>query len=178
MANFDKFLPILLQFEGGFVNDPADPGGATNKGITLKTFQSCGARAGCADTSLAALRRITDEQAGRIYKLHYWNPLRADEIALQPLAELLVDFHVNAGANAVKELQRHLNDVCKGKEVAVDGVFGPKTAALFFGTDELQTYRALRARRIAYYERICEANPRLQRFLQGWMNRVGKFPVL
>ena len=41
MADFNVFLPILLGFEGGYVNDPTDPGGETNKGVTMKTFQQC-----------------------------------------------------------------------------------------------------------------------------------------
>lgn len=178
MASFDKFLPLLLRFEGGFVNDPDDPGGATNKGITLKTFQHFGPRAGFTDTSLAALLRITDEEAGRIYKVHYWDPLRGDEIPLQPLAELLVDFYVNAGTNAIKELQRHLMSVSAHGTLSDDGMFGEKTAAALLSADPLQTYRALRERRMAYYHRICETNPRLQKFLKGWTNRVNAFPVL
>lgn len=178
MASFEQFLPLLLRFEGGFVNDPDDPGGATNKGITLKTFQHFGPRAGFEDTSLAALMRLTDEEAGRIYKVHYWDPLHADDIPLQPLAELLVDFYVNAGVNAIKELQRHLMSIGAPGPLSDDGMFGPKTAAALLNADATQTYRALRERRIHYYHRICESNPRLQKFLKGWMNRVNAFPVL
>jgi len=179
MANFADFLPILLRFEGGFVNDPDDPGGATNKGITLKTFQALGPALGLQDTSLEALRRISDDDAARLYKRHYWDALEADRIELQPLANLLVDFYVNAGGNAVRELQRQLNATSQRQPaLREDGVFGPDTAQALRQADPLATYRGLRQRRLGYYERLANANPKLQKFLQGWRNRVAAFPVL
>lgn len=178
MARFDLFLPTLLRFEGGFVNDPADPGGATNKGITLATFRAFGPSLGLADTSVDALRRLTDDQAGRIYKAHYWDRLQADAITLQPLAELLVDFYVNAGGHAVTVLQRQLNATGADPRLNEDGGFGPATAAALLRAEPLVTYRGLRERRIAYYERLVDAKPALRKFLRGWLNRVAAFPSL
>lgn len=179
MASFAEYLPILLRFEGGFVNDPDDPGGATNKGITLKTFQALGPTLGIQDTRLEALKRISDDDAARLYKRHYWDALQADSIQLQPLADLLVDFYVNAGGNAVRELQRQLNAGGQPQpRLREDGVFGEATADALRRSDELATYRGLRQRRIDYYERIANANPKLKKFLRGWLNRVAVFPVL
>ncbi|OCG94277.1 N-acetylmuramidase, partial [Xanthomonas euvesicatoria] len=93
MADFNAFFPTLLKHEGGFVNDPVDPGGATNKGITLSTFKACAQNLLGIEPSLANLRALTDAQAGVIYKAQYWDRLRADQIALQPLANIVFDFY-------------------------------------------------------------------------------------
>lgn len=179
MANFSHYLPLLLRFEGGYVNDPDDPGGATNKGITLKTFQALGPELGIRDTSLEALKRLGDADVARLYKRHYWDALQADTLTLQPLAEMLVDFYVNAGGTAVRELQRELNAGGKRQPpLREDGVFGADTAQALREADALATYRGLRQRRIGYYERLAKANPKLRKFLRGWLNRVAAFPVL
>jgi lysozyme family protein len=176
MASFEEFLPILLRFEGGFVNDPADPGGATNKGITLATFRQAGLTRGIADTSLDALKRLSDHDAGRIYKRLYWDKLCADDIGSQDLANLLVDFYVNAGGNAIKELQGALNDFGTEPPVGGDGAFGPATLDAVRRADSVPLYRALRRRRIEYYQRLAQGRPTLEKFLKGWLNRVAAFP--
>lgn len=178
MAQFAAYLPHLLRFEGGFVDDPDDPGGATNMGITLKTFQAYGPGLGLTDTSVGALRTLTAEMAGQIYKRHYWDPLQADSIQLQPLAEMLVDFYVNAGRNAVLELQRQLNAMGARPPLTEDGAFGAATAAALHSADPLATYRGLRQRRLQYYTDLAKARPTLNKFLKGWLNRVNSFPAL
>jgi len=176
MADFNQYLPTLLRFEGGYVNDPKDPGGPTNMGITLKTFQGLGPSVGFTDTSLEALKRLSKEDAGRLYKLKYWDAVGADAIPLQPLAEMLVDFHVNAGGHAIRELQELL--VERGAAIKPDGAWGPLTAQALKRIDPTTAYRALRERRIAYYERLVARQPDLGKFLKGWLNRVNAFPVL
>jgi len=111
MASFDAFFPTMLKHEGGFVNDPVDPGGATNKGVTTGTFQSCAKQYLGIEPTLENLKALTDAQAGKIYKPLYWDKVRGDEIEPQELANIVFDFQVNAGANASKLLQRVLNDV-------------------------------------------------------------------
>jgi len=178
MASFDPFLPTLLRFEGGYVNDPADPGGATNKGVTLQTFRAFGRQLLGVDPTLDNLKRLTDVQAGTIYKTLYWDRLRADEIGLQPLAEILVDFHVNAGAGAIKLLQRVLNDLQVQPLLSVDGVMGPGSRQALLRMDPTPVYRHYRQGRSVYYEDLARQRPSLQRFLTGWLARVAAFPDL
>ncbi len=178
MANFNAYLPQLLRFEGGFVNDPADPGGATNKGVTFQTFRSCCDMLGVAPT-LANLKALTDEQAGRIYKRLYWDWFNADALQCQPLAEMLVDFYVNAGGNAVKVLQKALNDDGLQPPLIVDGAMGPATSRALADADATrgpELYRHIKAGRIDYYLGLAALRPPLQRFLKGWFNRVNAFP--
>ena len=174
MADFDAFLPTLLGFEGGFVDDPADPGGATNKGVTLNTFGRCAQSLLAVDPSLDNLKALTDDQAGIIYKALYWDPIHAGEYPTQNLANIVFDFYVNAGANATKLLQTVLNDL--GAALTVDGSIGPASLQALAGADADDLYRRYKAGRIAYYQNLVARQPSLSKFLKGWLNRVNSFP--
>ncbi len=176
MANFELFLPIVLKFEGGFSDDPVDPGGATNKGITLKTFSGSAKKLLNVDPTLENLKDLTDAQAGTIYRALYWNPVRGDETELQDLANIVCDFYVNAGANATKLLQRVMNDL--GASLTVDGGIGPASLAALASLDQTDVYRRYKSGRITYYQNLAQAQPDLNKFLKGWLNRVNAFPDL
>ncbi|NIM11315.1 MAG: N-acetylmuramidase [Candidatus Aminicenantes bacterium] len=174
MANFDEFFPELLKHEGGFVDHPDDPGGATNKGVTMKTFELYAQKLLGVEPTLENLKNLTDEQAGKIYKTMYWDKIKGDEIELQELANIVFDFYVNAGANASKLLQRVLNDM--GQDIAVDGGIGPKTLGAIDNVDQKELYRQYKQGRITYYNDLVERKPKLKVFLKGWLNRVNSFP--
>lgn len=178
MADFKSFFPTLLRHEGGFVNDPADPGGATNKGITLATFNRCAQSLLGVAPSITTLRALTDDQAATIYKALYWDAIRGDQIALQPLANIIFDFNVNAGAQAVRLLQRVLNDLGASPQLAIDGVMGAGTAAAIGKADAYAVYARYKQGRVDYYKALVERRPSLQKFLKGWLARVASFPDL
>lgn len=178
MASFDAFFPTLLKHEGGFVNDPADPGGATNKGITLETFKGSAKRCLGIEPTLANLKALTDAQAGKIYKPLYWDKVLGDDIALQELANIVFDFQVNSGANAGKLLQRVLNEMGAKPPLAVDGNVGPGTLAALKGMDQKAVYRRYKQGRIDYYQDLVAKRASLGKFLKGWLNRVNSFPDL
>ncbi|SFE06730.1 glycoside hydrolase family 108 protein [Paracidovorax konjaci] len=175
MASFDLYLPQLLRFEGGFVDDPDDPGGATNLGITLATFQRCAEPLLQEPPTLQDLRALTDEQAGAIYKQEYWDRLYGDQIASQTLAEILFDFYVNAGNEAVVLLQRTLLQL-GATGLATDGEMGPATLAALEAADDARVYALYRQGRITYYERLAQERPVDQKFLAGWLARADWFP--
>ena len=115
----------ILAREGGFVNDPDDPGGATNFGITIGTMRRLGVDLdGDGDVTLRALQRLTLDRARRIIIEHYFRQPRIDELP-QVLQATVFDMHVNAGGQAVRLLQRLLGEL--GEPVAIDGVIGPQT---------------------------------------------------
>jgi lysozyme family protein len=149
MADFDVYFPTLLQHEGGFVDDPADPGGATNKGITMETFRACAKRYLGIEPTLENLEALTDAQAAAIYKPLYWDKIRGDEIEPQELADIVFDFQVNAGGNASKLLQKVLNDLGAQPPLPVDGDIGPGTLAALKRADSSAVYRAYKQGRIA-----------------------------
>jgi lysozyme family protein len=178
MASFDAFFPTLLKHEGGFVDDPADPGGATNKGVTLETFTRYARRYLGIEPTLDNLKALTDAQAAKIYKPLYWDEIRGDEIELQDLANIVFDFQVNAGGAASKLLQKVLNDLGASPPLSVDGDVGAGTMAALKRADAKSVYRAFKQGRIAYYQDLVERRPALAKFLAGWLKRVNSFPEL
>jgi lysozyme family protein len=173
VATFDLFLPMLLKFEGGYVDDPEDPGGETNKGITMATFRECSHELLGIDPTSDNLKNLTDAQAGIIYKTRYWNKIQGDAIELQDLANISCDFFVNAGTNATKLLQRVLNGM--GANVIEDGIIGNACIQALAVLVPVEVYRRYREGRIEYYQALGQKYPR---FLNGWLNRVNSFPDL
>ena len=117
----------IVAREGGYVNDPDDPGGATNHGVTIHTMRRLGLdldRDG--DVDAADVRALPRSRAVDIFIAEYFERTR---IGLLPeiLQASVFDMNVNAGSNAVKILQRLLRQM--GQRVDVDGVIGPKTVA-------------------------------------------------
>jgi lysozyme family protein len=178
MASFDAFFPTLLRHEGGFVDDPDDPGGATNKGITMETFRRTAQRYLRIEPTLANLKALTDEQAGKIYKPLYWDEVRGDEIDLQELADIVFDFQVNAGDRASRLLQQVINELGAKPALVVDGQIGPGTLRALQAADQKAVYRRFKQGRIDYYKDLVAKRPSLGKFLNGWLNRVNSFPDL
>ncbi len=172
-AKFKAFLPTILKHEGGFVNNPADPGGATNKGITIATFQKYGESLLAVEPTLENLKKLTDEQAGLIYEQIYWNKLSGEEIKDVQVAYQYVDFYINAGSNAIRTMQRTLNSL--GKPVPVTGIMDRDTLDAINAVNGEQLFNAFRAKRIHYYERLVEKKPQMEQFLKGWKNRANSF---
>lgn len=117
----------IVAREGGYVNDPDDPGGATNHGVTIHTMRRLGLDLD-GDGSVTAddVRRLTRAQAVQIFVEHYYTRPRIAELP-ESIRASVFDMYVNAGANAVKILQRLLGQM--GFKVAVDGAIGPQTIA-------------------------------------------------
>ena len=172
MANFDIFLPILLRFEGGYVDDPTDPGGETNKGVTMATFRQCSHRLLGIEPTSDNLRALNDAQAGIVYRALYWDKMRGDAFSPQELANLVCDFYVNAGTHATSLLQKVLRTM--GANVVVDGAIGAATLHALTTLPLDQVYSLYRQGRIAYYEHLGQRYPK---FLQGWLARANAFPT-
>ncbi|HRO61529.1 MAG TPA: glycosyl hydrolase 108 family protein [Burkholderiaceae bacterium] len=163
-ASFDQSLPFVLRWEGGYVNHPADPGGATNKGVTQKVYDTWRAGSG---QPVRSVREILDDEVHAIYEGGYWRPPRCD--ALQRRLDLVqFDTAVNMGpGRAVRFLQQAVG-------ATVDGSFGPATekALRESGEDLGSTLARYCDAREAFYLRLIEKNPKLEAFRRGWMNRL------
>ncbi len=126
MLSVRSIADDIVAREGGYVDDPDDPGGPTNYGVTIRTLRALGLDLNAdGDVDLGDLRRLTPDQAADIFVDHYF---RRPRIAMLPgpLQASVFDMYVNAGSNAVRILQRLLRDM--GFDLAVDGVIGPLTA--------------------------------------------------
>lgn len=166
MARIDNLAQFILSFEGGFVDDPQDSGGATNMGVTLRTWKSQGYdKNGDGKIDIADLRRITEEDAVRILKLNYWNRWQADRIENQSVANLVVDWTWNSGAYGIKIPQRVLG-------VETDGIVGEKTLSALNAASPKDLFHSLHEERRRFLERIVAAAPEKRKFLNGWMRRL------
>lgn len=165
-ALFARALAHVLEMEGGYSDDPYDPGGPTNLGITLKTYAEW-KRVALTDanraTLKAELKRISPEAVRDIYLARYWTPANCSELAA-PLAFFHFDAAVNHGVvGAMRLLQRAVG-------TDVDGEIGPNTRAAIARLaieDALQRYAEVRRARY-------RALPHFWRFGRGWLARVDK----
>jgi lysozyme family protein len=159
--SFDICLAFTLREEGGYVDDPSDPGGATNMGVTLATYRQWSDDPNLGDLQV---KDMTLKTARAIYQSLYWNPLRAD--ALPPGVDLSVfDMGVNAGIwSSARLLQQALGFT--GDEV--DGSIGPETLAAVGGFDARILVNDLTDRQAAYYRSLTD----FPTFGTGWLNRT------
>lgn len=168
MANARKLIPRILESEGGFVNDPDDAGGATMKGVTLKTYKAYCEGKRWKEPTVDDLKKITQKEWDEIFMSMYWNKCGGDKIKNQSVADIFVDFYYNAGTRAIKEMQALV-----GAEQ--DGIVGKKTIEAINAQDPETLFEAYKKRRIAYYGELVAKKPSQQKFLKGWLNRVNSF---
>lgn len=177
MADFNPYFPKLLRYEGGFVNDSQDPGGATNLGITFSVYKKYSLSLLGEDPTFENLRALTKEQAMKIYKVLCWTPMCGDEIVHQLTAEIMIDFGINSGpAVAVKKMQSILNN--QNPNIFVDGVCGPQTYNAINNSETNLLYMSFKQARIYYYRNLVNSKPLLGKFLKGWLIRTNDFPDL
>ena len=127
MQSVTEIATDIVAREGGYVNDPDDPGGATKYGVTIHTMRRLGLDL-TADGKVdeADVRVLTKARAVSIFVEHYFRRPKIDQLP-EVLHATVFDMYVNSGANAVKILQRLLGDM--RISVAADGVIGPLTIA-------------------------------------------------
>ncbi|TCZ58640.1 hypothetical protein EXY23_16630 [Roseicella aquatilis] len=156
-TRFDLCLDVVLEKEGGFVDHPADPGGATNLGITLRTLSAWRG----APVTAEEVRALTREEAKEIYRAHYWNVMRCEDLP-RGVDLMVFDFGVNAGpARSVKTLQRALG--CNP-----DGGVGPVTLAAARRAAAAPLIEAMARARLDHYAAL----PGFASFGRGWTRRV------
>ncbi|MEQ9638350.1 MAG: glycosyl hydrolase 108 family protein [Devosia marina] len=160
-GRFDACLAEIFRQEGGYVDHPADPGGATNMGITRKTLAGWRNVSPWWDLPKTEVQSLDRDEAARIYQAGYWDACRAGE--LPPGVDLAVfDFAVNSGpARAIRCLQQVLG-------VAADGLVGPITLAAANRSSAARTVDALCDRRLGFLKGLST----FPVFGRGWIRRV------
>ncbi|AWB48447.1 peptidoglycan-binding protein [Gemmobacter aquarius] len=173
----------IARSEGGYVNDPADPGGPTNRGVTLGTLRRLRLDLnGDGRSDMADLHALTLEQAADVFLRDYYRRPQIDRLP-ETLQAQVFDMQVNAGAQAVRILQKLL--VRMGFACAADGRIGAQTvqqafAAAAAAPDHLADAYGV-ARRNFYYA-LADARPSLRKFARrseggkgGWITRAEGF---
>lgn len=173
MAAFEPAMRYLSSLEGGYVNDPDDPGGATRYGISLNFYKQNIDRY-ADDQDIQALTR---EEAENIYREWFWYPSGVEALDSKDLANRVFALAVNAGIKpAVRVLQKAVNQ--SGYRLAVDGVLGSKTANAANSIDERQLLPDFRLAALGFYlEMLGLEIKRVRRtqfdkFSEGWIRRA------
>lgn len=165
MANSSKLVPFILQWEGGFVNDPDDLGGATNMGVTIGTYEAYCRKKGYPRPTIERLKNLTKEGWAEIFKTMYWDRWKADGINSQAVANIVVDWVWSSGVHGIKRPQKLLG-------VVADGLVGAKTIAAINAADPRKLFDAIKADRAKFIDEICKARPKNEKYRKGWMNRI------
>lgn len=177
MAEFARAIPIILQHEGGYVNDAADPGGATKYGISLRYLKSLTQELGDLNNDAVIdaidIRDMTQQQAIAIYLRDWWNKYQYSNINDQKVANKVFDMAVNmGGGQAHKLLQRACNQICRQEVLKVDGIIGSKTIAQVNQLPPNVLLAGLREQMANFYRSLVQQRPALAKFLRGWLNRA------
>ena len=173
----------IVAREGGYVNDPDDPGGATNFGVTIGTMRSLGLDlTGDGKVDAIDVRALTRSQAEQIFVEHYFRKPRLAELP-DPVQASVFDMYVNAGANAVKILQKLVSRM--GFPATADGVIGPRTIAAVADAAEAAPAHIADAYGIArrnYYYALADQRPASRKYARtraggkgGWIKRAEEF---
>ena len=151
--NFDQSFDRLLGFEGGFSDNPADPGGATNWGVTFKVAAANG--------YTGSMHNYPRDDAKAVYKLKYWDAVHADDLP-DAIRYSVFDAAVNSGVKqAIQWLQIAIN-------VGDDGVMGPVTLTALVNTDGGKLASAFNGERLDFLTNL----PTWATFSKGWARRV------
>jgi lysozyme family protein len=158
--NFQASLGNVLLSEGGFVNDPLDPGGATNKGITQLVYDSWRLEQ---ELPKRTVKLINDYETGKIYKAHYWDKIAGDELP-SGLDYCTFDFAVNSGVSrAIRFLQRVA-------AVSNSGTVDAETLAAIKDKDCNGLIDALCLERLQFLQTL----KTFDHFGKGWTNRINE----
>jgi lysozyme family protein len=159
LMRFEACLPVILASEGGYVDDPADPGGATNLGVTLATLSGWLGR--CA--TVAEVQALTPAAVAPLYLARYWQPSHAGDCP--PGVDLMVfDEAVNQGVGrAVSSLQAAFGVVSAGP-------FGPEAQSAIRAFDPQRLIQRIAVEREAHYRSL----PTFPRFGRGWLARLAR----
>lgn len=168
--SWERAIAFTLRWEGGYVNNPADRGGPTNRGITQGTLSAAYAAGIVKHNNIKAL---TKAEAMAIYNVRYWDPYDWGRYG-EPLDMIMFDMAVNHGMGGVADIVQRAC-VSLGASLTIDGKWGPQTRGVLYEVawkNGLALSKMLITKRLAFYDRIVAARASQKSFLKGWRNRT------
>lgn len=157
--NFEQCLALLLKHEGGYVNNPKDPGGRTNLGVTQRVYEAYVGH----PVDEATMRALTPDVVAPIYKRDYWDACRCDDLP-DGVDYAVFDLAVNSGTRrAAKMLQ-------KSAGVPDDGSIGPATLKAVAECNARDLAADICENRLAFLQGL----PTWATFGNGWGRRVAE----
>lgn len=183
MQTVNEIAREIVAREGGYVNDPDDPGGATKYGVTIHTMRRLKLdKTGDGRVTISDVKALTRADAENIFVDHYFQRPRIAQLPLALQASVF-DMYVNAGGNAVKILQRLVSNM--GHKTSVDGAIGPKTIAAVEAATKAAPHHISDAYGIArrnYYFKLADRRPSSRKYARtraggkgGWIRRAEEF---
>jgi lysozyme family protein len=173
MASFDDAIPTVLRHEGGFENNPNDSGSATNFGVSLRWLKSQGLLAELeaeegdkTQDEVKIIRDMTQAQACGFFKAFWWDKYQYGNFNSQALATKTLDVSVNMGSGRSHRILQGVLGLVQ------DGVLGAKSFAEANAVSPSVTLVKFQAAQAQFYRDLVTKNPRLQEFLNGWLNRA------
>lgn len=176
MADFNQAIATVLEHEGGFVDDPVDPGGTTNFGISLRWLRQTGDLVlgdidDDGDIDADDIRALTREEAVRLYRYHFWDANEYARIAPNQVATKVFDMAVNMGPRqAHKLLQRAAQ--ANLKHCPDDGILGPMTFRVVNNLSTETLLPAIRSEQAGFYRILMAKKPKLEKYRNGWLRRA------
>jgi lysozyme family protein len=174
-ARFTKISATILRHEGGFVNDPNDSGGATNKGIAWNTWQAYAKEDLGMEPTLENLKAITDDQARVIYLNRYWQPQGFCDIMNERVALMIYDWTITSGG-AVNEVKKVLNASFANTLKSGSQITTEMTSAINSIENQDDLTDKIADSRKKYYTALAykaDGKPsKNHKFLKGWLSRV------
>lgn len=163
-SRFQYAVHVVLKHEGGYSNDPDDPGGQTSFGISQRFIQE--------NDIQINVKHLSAEQASDIYRQYWWDKYHYNTVKDLQVATKLFDLSVNVGPEqAHKILQRAINTL-QNQHLGVDGIFGPHTVEETNKQDPEKIIDAIRREAATYYMDLVRMKPQLHKFLHGWLDRL------
>ncbi len=171
-CKIEKLAPIVAKWEGNYVNDPVDRGGATNMGITINTWKQLGYDKNGDGVINNVDMKLLSKDDFKFVLRKYWNKWQADKIKNQSIANILVDWYWGSGKWGIVIPQRDILGL------KADGVVGDKTIEKLnqlIDKDAEALFNRIYASRVNFLENIVKSNPSQKRFIKGWKNRLADF---
>lgn len=182
MADFNDAIETVLMHEGGFVNDPNDPGGATNFGISIRFLKSLKENdieylknAGVlvpSSITVDFIRTLSQFNAETIYEIFFWNKNGYSKINDIDVATKVFDISVNTGSLYSNRCIQYAVRSVTGKELSYDGILGAESINAINSCEPKSLLCALKSEVAGYYRSLVAIVPSRKIYLNGWLNRA------